>query len=73
MPPGCPGFTGVVTVKAEAWSARRLPQNDTAGKKLGESNELKVHFDYSLTAAKFVRSFSGCCSHHFLTFPMLIF
>jgi hypothetical protein len=51
--PGCPGLKGVVTVKAEAWSARRLPQNDTAGKKLGESSPLEVHFDYSLTAASF--------------------
>ena len=52
-PGGCPGYDGIVTVKAEAWTARRLAQNDTAGMKLGESSELKVHFDYGLTAAKF--------------------
>ena len=51
--PGCPNFKGTVKVKAEAWSARRLPQNDTAGRKLGESQLLHVHFDYSLTAASF--------------------
>lgn len=51
--PGCPEFKGNVTVKAEAWTARRLPQNDTAGSKVGESQLLEVHFDYSLTAATF--------------------
>jgi hypothetical protein len=49
----CPTAKGVVTVKAEAWTERRLLENDTAGKKLGESNALQVHFDYTLITARF--------------------
>ena len=43
----------MVKVKAEAWSDRRLEHNDQAGKKLGESNTVDVHWDFRITAAKF--------------------
>ena len=49
----CPDLQGVVKVKAEAWSGRRLEHNDQAGKKLGESNTVDVHWDFRITAAKF--------------------
>ena len=43
----------MVKVQAEAWTDRRLEHDDTAGSKLGVSNILEVHFDYTITKVSF--------------------
>lgn len=58
-PGGCgPALHGLVRVAAEAWSGRVGAfdeRNGTAGRRLGTSAPLDVHWDYGISAARFDR------------------
>ena len=44
---------GAVKVHAEAWSDRRVPGDSGAGKKLGSSAPITVHYDYTFTEGRY--------------------